>query len=374
MEKEIEIFENKEKLKHSCEKSAEGVNSKINEELKNKLVISLYGSTNAGKSSTMNALLGKKISEVNPRPGWTKEIKLYPYSEDVYIADTPGLLDINDDVSKKAEDFVQKDADLILFFICIDPGLINPVFESFKNITDLKKEMLVVLTKIDYLGNQTDHLEDIKESITNQLNDYRIGTKLVPISCTHNINIDLLQQEVLKILDEKGKDLLFAKMNRDKWPSVQHYILNACAEIARHAVWNNQIDLDKITAIQLEMVKKIACVYDVPVTPADLVHFVTDLCSRDVSFVLFKEAHKLIQPYITKIPFIDKGLKVALPAAVTYGIGSAANSYYSSGTKKKADELEKIFREKVMEYSQADIDKLKNWIKTKLMEMMGMNI
>lgn len=37
-----------------------------------KLIISLIGSVNAGKSSTINALTGKNYTEVKARAGWTK--------------------------------------------------------------------------------------------------------------------------------------------------------------------------------------------------------------------------------------------------------------------------------------------------------------
>ncbi|HOT77886.1 MAG TPA: 50S ribosome-binding GTPase, partial [Candidatus Wallbacteria bacterium] len=123
MSDEMALFDSAEKLKESYEKSAETANEKIEQELKNKLVISLYGPVNAGKSTLINALFGKKLSEVSPIPGFTKEIKIFKFCNDVLIADTPGIRDIDATIAAKAEEFIQNDADLILFFVPSIPGL-----------------------------------------------------------------------------------------------------------------------------------------------------------------------------------------------------------------------------------------------------------
>ena len=369
MSSELTLIDDSEKLRHSYEKNAKIINDKIEQELKNKVVISLYGSVNAGKSTLINALLGKKLSEVSPIPGFTTDIKLFQYGKDVVIADTPGIEDIDEATAAKAKEFVESDADLILFFISSDSGLTSPILKSFKSIVELKKEVLGLLTKIDI--KDADEVEVLVKHTTEKLSALRKGVKLVPVSGKKNINIDILQKEILSILDEKGKDILYAKANKDKWPAIHHYILNACGEITGMGVLTGVVDLDKVTSIQLELVKKIACVHNVSVNEADLIHFLTDLCSRDVSFKVFTEVHKILAPFINKIPFIEKGINIALPSAATYGIGYAANTYYSSGMKQKADEIDKIFREKVMEYGKKDVEELKMWIKGKVLGIFG---
>ena len=81
-----------------------------------KLTFSLVGTVNTGKSSTINALFGKELSEVNATAGWTKGVKLFKLTENVIIADTPGLQDINEEVSKKADEFIEKILTLFYFF------------------------------------------------------------------------------------------------------------------------------------------------------------------------------------------------------------------------------------------------------------------
>jgi tRNA U34 5-carboxymethylaminomethyl modifying GTPase MnmE/TrmE len=68
MSDDLTIFNDTEKLKKSFEKNAGTANDKVEHDLKNNLVISLYGPVNAGKSTLINALFGKKLSEVSLIP------------------------------------------------------------------------------------------------------------------------------------------------------------------------------------------------------------------------------------------------------------------------------------------------------------------
>ena len=134
-------------------KATEKVFNKEKEKLDKKtirknLIISLYGDVSAGKSTTINALTGKKLAEVNAIAGWTKEIKLHPFAENVYIADTPGLNDINEENSKKSEEFVEKNADIVLFFFKVT-GTTRYEYEALRNIAKTKKPIIAILNYID---------------------------------------------------------------------------------------------------------------------------------------------------------------------------------------------------------------------------------
>ena len=84
-----------EAYEKAFEESFTKESKKFEEIKKQKLIISLYGTVNSGKSSTVNALTGQKLADVKAIAGYTKEIKLYEFKENVYITDTPGLDDIN---------------------------------------------------------------------------------------------------------------------------------------------------------------------------------------------------------------------------------------------------------------------------------------
>jgi predicted GTPase len=58
------------------------------------LEVAIIGATGVGKSSTINAILGKDVAKigVSPEPE-TKELNKHPYGELINFCDTPGLGD-----------------------------------------------------------------------------------------------------------------------------------------------------------------------------------------------------------------------------------------------------------------------------------------
>src|SRR5690606_18411022 len=103
-------------------------------------------------------------TEVKARAGWTKEVSLYELHKNIFIADTPGLFDINADVSKKASDFVANSADIVLYFINAGVGVTQHEKNAFNDIMTLGKPALIVLNKIDTLEKNevTDVINQIK--------------------------------------------------------------------------------------------------------------------------------------------------------------------------------------------------------------------
>ena len=109
---------------------------KVEDQIKNqRIVFSLLGNVNAGKSSTINALTGLDLASINPIPGHTKDVALYrmPRFPQVLVADTPGLEDVNAEVSARARDFVETDSDIILFFINATQGVTASELKSLQD-------------------------------------------------------------------------------------------------------------------------------------------------------------------------------------------------------------------------------------------------
>ena len=165
------------------------------EELKKKkLVISLYGPVNSGKSSVVNALTGQKLADVRAIAGWTTEVKLYRLTENAYISDTPGLDDIAEEHSKRAEEFVEQDAHIIIFFLNASVGTPKSAVDAYNKLHSLGKPIIVVLNKIDTI--ELDEQKDIEQQIQDVMR-----VRAVPISAKKNIGIDLLHREVMEILE-----------------------------------------------------------------------------------------------------------------------------------------------------------------------------
>ena len=172
---------------------------------KKKLVISLYGPVNSGKSSVVNALTGQKLADVRAIAGWTTEVELYHLTENAYISDTPGLDDITEENSKRAEEFVEQDSHIIIFLLNASVGTPKSAVDAYNKLHSLGKPIIVVLNKIDTI--ELDEQRDIEQQIQDVM-----SVKAVPISAKKNIGIDLLHREIMEILESKGKDLLTTRI------------------------------------------------------------------------------------------------------------------------------------------------------------------
>lgn len=164
-----------EAYEKAFEESFTNESKKFEEIKKQKLIISLYGTVNSGKSSTINALTGQKLADVKAVAGYTKEIKLYEFKENVYITDTPGLDDINEENSARAQEFVEEDTDIILFFFNAGVGAAKSTVDAYKKLQLLRKPIIVVLNKIDILAS--DEKEEMEQDIKE-----KTGATIVPIS------------------------------------------------------------------------------------------------------------------------------------------------------------------------------------------------
>ena len=200
-----------EAYEKAFDESFERESEKFEEIKKKELIIALYGSVNSGKSSTINALTGQKIADVKAVAGWTPDVKLYPFPkhENVRISDTPGLEDINEENSARAEEFVEKDADIILFFINAGVGASKPTVDAYNELYALGKPIIAVLNKIDILT--PDEQEEMEQDIKDKM-----GVKIVPISARTNTGIDVLHRNIVEILESVGKELLYLKISKYK--------------------------------------------------------------------------------------------------------------------------------------------------------------
>ena len=170
----------------------------------NRKHIGIYGNTNSGKSSLMNAILGQDISLVSSVEGTTtdpvqKAMELIPYGPVLFI-DTAGLEDKTELGAiriKKSYEFLKR---LDFAIYVIDAG--NADLDTYKT---WKREAakyninhIVVINKIDSVnGNDLDTLvKNFKSYIT--------------ISAKDKLGIDNLKDEIIKNLhaDEEERPIV----------------------------------------------------------------------------------------------------------------------------------------------------------------------
>ncbi|MDY6786293.1 MAG: GTP-binding protein, partial [Cyanobacteriota bacterium] len=157
--------------------------------------IAAFGMVGRGKSSILNALLGREVFEVGPLHGVTREIdsadwqltrQTLPQSDrsilrvalpsvgqsQIQLVDTPGIDEVDGRTRELLARQVAERADLLLFIIAGD--LTKVEFNAIKRLREVGKPMLLVFNKIDQYP-EADRL-----SIYNKIRSQRVRQLLSP--------------------------------------------------------------------------------------------------------------------------------------------------------------------------------------------------
>ena len=313
-----------------------------------KLIISLIGEANAGKSATVNALTGRKLSEVHPIAGWTKQITLHQYADNVFIADTPGLHEMRTlALGAQATEFVAQEADIILFFVNAASNRTAEERDAFRALRHLNKPTIVVLNKIDTI--EAEAISAVVNDLTQRLN-YDL---IVPISATKGINIDLLSNQIAEILSGEGKELLFLKVAKHKEERVKLWIRGAAlSAFGIGAMPLPGSDIVPLTALQAGLCMRIAYIYNLQVSKGDVMKLLGSSVTGVAGKALYRNAAKLIADLLLGPTGMvaSSAAAGAIAAAMTWGLGFAANAYYKSGMTLDLGEISKIYHDAFSSY------------------------
>jgi GTP-binding protein Era len=155
--------------------------------------VAIVGRPNVGKSTLVNALVGRKVSIVTPKPQTTRHRILglvnRPHSQ-LVLVDTPGLHESTRRVMNQYMNRVaissSQDADVIVFVV----EAMNFTDEDlwvWERVRGLKQPLFLVINKIDRVnprGALLPFLEDMTQRIT--------ASVVVPVSATKSDNLDRL--------------------------------------------------------------------------------------------------------------------------------------------------------------------------------------
>ena len=166
----------------------------------NRKQIGIYGNTNSGKSSLMNAILGQEISLVSSIEGTTtdpvqKAMELIPFGP-ILLIDTAGLED-NSELGevrvKKSYEYLKR----IHFAIYVVDGNnidINTYKAWKKESNKYNVNHVVVVNKLDILNEE--EVNNIK----------KLFESPIFISVKENKGIDDLKKELIKYLEQEEED------------------------------------------------------------------------------------------------------------------------------------------------------------------------
>lgn len=158
--------------------------------------VALVGKPNVGKSTLMNALVGRKLSIVTRRPQTTRHRVLAILTDPNYqivFLDTPGIIKpryrLHESMMENVDSAVA-DADLVIFMA--EATATEPDMLSMSRLKGTPS--ILVINKIDLIRRE-DALP-----LTKKYADANIFDTIIPISAKTGYQIDILLEEIVKRL------------------------------------------------------------------------------------------------------------------------------------------------------------------------------
>lgn len=305
---------------------------KVNDMLEQELLISLIGEVNAGKSSTINKIIGKDIASTNPMPGETVSVDPYNLQglENIKFMDTPGLNDPNDENPKKTLEFVQN-SDVVLFFL----NAAGTVFsesekEKFMGIEKQNKDILIVLNKIDAAEDIPSIIQFVKNHTGNKY-------KVIPISSKTGENLENLKREILFLLEKKGKDLLFAKSMKEKSSAANRWIIGS--GVSAGVIGASPIpgsDVIPLTSLQVGLIIKLSKLYDKPLSKKAARDMIVITATQTIGHTIYRQALKFI-------PGAGSVIGGTVASAMTLALGYGVKYAYENNIDIDYDMIGDLF-------------------------------
>jgi GTP-binding protein Era len=164
--------------------------------------VAIVGRPNVGKSTLLNALLGRKIAAVTPKPQTTRRrllgIKTLPAAQIMFV-DTPGIHHARDLLNERmVERAVQSlgEADAVLWLVDATHGLQAADRDIAAQLPASPKPVIVGLNKMDAVGKPA--LLPLMAEVATLLPE----RTAVPLSAATGENLDALLDAIVAVLPE----------------------------------------------------------------------------------------------------------------------------------------------------------------------------
>ncbi len=164
--------------------------------------VSLIGRPNAGKSTLMNSIIGKKIAITSNKPQTTRNVIQGVYHEEdtqIVFVDTPGVHKPNHKLGTylNKQVYGSMDTDVLLFLVDAKEPFGKGDTFVLEKMKEANKPIILVLNKIDALSKEEIY------ALINQYKDIYPFGDIVPVSALKKQNIKELIKTIKKYLTDE---------------------------------------------------------------------------------------------------------------------------------------------------------------------------
>ncbi len=173
--------------------------------------IAFAGASNVGKSSLINALVGKKIAIVSTTPGRTRQLnffKIAGFEDGFILVDMPGYgfakarADHVEHWQKTGLEYLMKRPNLKRLFLLVDPvkGLKKSDLDMINMLNAFAVSFQIVLTKTDKL--KIEEVEKIRKNILDESAKWPAAyPEIILVSSLKGYGVMELQDAIVSILE-----------------------------------------------------------------------------------------------------------------------------------------------------------------------------